>query len=787
NEGSREMKALLTKILGDLRRRRVQTIVIFVIVALTAGVGTLGIQVLNSSSAPFDHVFEQNAGAHLQAVFDGQVVTPDQLAATSTLPNVTSSAGPWPSSAVPFANGTTKALLLVLGRSDPGGPVDRLQIVAGRWATQPGEIVLTRSFATASQLSVGSQLTAINRLDKPRLTVVGEVIDIDEADASSITSQTLQFAWVAPSQVAGLLGQTDHLDYVMLFRFRQAANDAQLQKNTQEIAAALPPHAVKATLTSLAIKQSFTSYSGFLLGFLLAFAAFALGAVALIIANVVTGAVLASYREIGILKALGFTPGQVVLTFVGQMLLPTLAGCIVGVPLGVLGSIPVLNSSYQALNLPATTLVSPLLAVLTTFGILVVVALFATFPALRAGLLNPIVAITRGTTPGAGRRSLLSTLLQRLRLPRTLSLGAGDAFARPLRGLLTALAVLIAVITLTFAFGLQSIFQELGTVPGGWAQPDISITRYGAYPDSALMQTVQAQPQTARVVAYTSDEALIPGLSSPVSIVPMRGSSAADGYLISQGRWFSGPEEAVGGLAFAQEAHLTVGDSFTAVVNAHVLHLRLVGIYFDVNSFGRVLRFDWSSYLEAAPAAQPTAYAITLHPGTDFPAYARRVSASAPDSLSVQAKTPSSDSSIAIFNAVIAGLALVLAVIAVAGVFNTVLLNTRERTRDIATLKALGMSPGQVVGMVVSSAFVLGVLGSVLGIPLGIWLHHTLLDRLTTSVGEPFPAAVYQGAFHNVALLLLLGLGGLTATLLGAAVPARSAARHSIVEVLRAE
>ena len=778
------MSALLTKILGDLRRRRVQAIIIFIIVTLTAGVGTLGIEILSGASAPFDQAFEQQAGAHLQVAFDGRVVTPDQLAATTALPDVTASAGPWPGSILPFANGTVKVLLRVLGRADPGGPVDRLQIVAGRWATQPGEIVLTRSFAEASQLSVGSQLTAISRLDKPRLSVVGEVIDIDEADASL---QSLQFAWVAPSQVAGLLGPNDHTDYVMLFRFRQAATAADLQQDTQEIENALPPNAVLDTLTYLAVRQIFTLNSTIILGFLLAFAAFALGAVALIIANVVTGAVLASYREIGIIKSLGFTPGQVVLTFVGQMLIPTLAGCIVGAPLGVLGSIPILNSSYQALDLPAATLVGPLPALITALGILAVVALFAFFPALRAGLLKPIAAITKGTAPGPQRRSRLANLLQRLHLSRALSLGAGDAFARPLRGLLTALAVLIAVATLTFAFGLESTFQQLANVPGLFGQPDVSVTRYGAYPDSTLMQTLQAQPETARVVAYTFDSASVPGVSNPVATEPMRGNSAADGYLLSAGRWFSGPGEAVGGLPFAQEAHLALGETFTATVNNYPLRLRLVGIYYDTNNFGRDLRFDWSSYLEAVPTAQPTFYAITLRPGADPQAYAQRVSASAPDFLSVQPRPAGTPSLIAITDTVIVVLALVLGVIAVAGVFNTILLNTRERTQDIATLKALGMSPGQVVGMVVSSACVLGLLGGILGIPVGIWLHSTLLGLTTSAIGDPLPASFYQGAFSNPVLLVLLALGGIVAALLGAALPARSAARRSVVEVLRAE
>jgi putative ABC transport system permease protein len=779
------MSALLTKILGDLRRRRLQAVVIFIIVTLTAGVGTLGIEILNGASSPFDSAFEQNAGAHVQALFHNTVTNPDALAPTTHAPDVTASAGPWPSSILPFAYGTAKAYLRVVGRSDPGGPVDRLHLVAGHWATQPGEIVLTRSFAEEAQLSPGDRLTDISRLDKPALIIVGEVVDIDEADASLMTPQ---YAWVVPAQVAGLLPEGDAPDYIMLYRFRQAATAAQLQQDIQEITAAAPPNSVASTLTYLVVKQIFTLNSTIILGTLLAFAAFALGAVALIIANVVTGAVLASYREIGIIKALGFTPGQVVMTFVGQVGLPTLAGCILGVPLGVLGSIPILDSSYQALDLPSSTLISVWPALGAMLGILLVVGICAALPALRAGLLKPITAITRGTAPGPQRRSLLSALLQRLRLPRSLSLGAGDAFARPLRGLLTTLAVLVAVATLTFAFGLQASFQRFLTIPGlGFAQPDVSVTRYGAYPDSTLMQTLQAQPETARVVASAFVVVTVPGLSSPVNSQPMRGSSASDGYLLSQGRWFSGPGEAVGGLAFVREAHLKVGDSFTATVNNHTLHLRLVGIYYDTNNFGRVLRFDWSSYLEAIPNAQPDFYSITLRPGADLQAYTQHVSASAPDFLGVQARSPGTPPLIAMLNAIIDVLVFVLVAIAIAGVFNTVLLNTRERTQDIATLKALGMSPGQVVGMVVASACVMGLLGGAFGIPLGIWLHHTLLDLSTSTVSDPLPASFYQGAFSNVAVLPLLALGGIAAALLGAALPARVAARHSVVEVLRAE
>ncbi|HLZ23283.1 MAG TPA: ABC transporter permease [Ktedonobacterales bacterium] len=775
------MRAVLTQIGGDLRRRRVQTFVVFIIVALAAGVGTLALEILSVSSAPYARAFAQDAGAHLDVQFDGQKVTTAQLSATAQLPDVTVTAGPWPLTTIPFEYGTAKAALNVIGRSDPGGALDHLHIVAGRWARQPGEIVLTQSFAEQAHLAPGDHIVALSRQDKPQFTVVGEVVDIEEADASLMSPQ---FSWVVPEQVASLLSPGNTLSYQMLYRFRHAATDAEIQRNTQEIASALPSGAIGSSLSYLLIESISNVTSTLVLTFLLAFSAFALGAAALIVANVVAGAVFASYRDIGVVKALGFTPGQVVVSFVGQMLIPGLAACVVGVALGLLGSGPVLDANAKALGVSGADLVTVPPGLVAALGALGVVVVAAALPALRGGRLRPVVALMRGVAPGSKRHSYLSGVLQRLRLPRTLSLGAGDAFARPVRGVLTALAVLIGVATLTFAFGLHTSLSRIANEPA--LNPDELVTRFGSYPDSQVMQILQAQPDTASVVAVAFTSVGVPGLGSPVGAIPMRGDSAKLGLQLLQGRWFAGPGEAVGGSAFVREAHLAVGDSFTATINGHDVPLRLVGVYFDTDNLGRVLRFDWSSYLQGDPSAQPDQYDILLRPGADPQAYARRVLANAPDFLSVVPRSPSGSPILGTIDAVLAVLAAVLAVIAVVGVFNTALLSTRERVRDTATLKTLGMTPGQVVAMVASSAGVLGVVGAALGIPAGLWLHQALLMLMGSIVNDPFPPDLSQGVF-TLTILLALTLIGVVAAVLGAALPAIWAARQPAAEVLRAE
>ena len=65
--------------------------------------------------------------------------------------------------------------------------------------------------------------------------------------------------------------------------------------------------------------------------FLVAFGVLGLVMSVLIIGIVVSGAVGAGTRRIGILKALGFTPAQVVRAYVAQALIPAAVGTVLGV------------------------------------------------------------------------------------------------------------------------------------------------------------------------------------------------------------------------------------------------------------------------------------------------------------------------------------------------------------------------------------------------------------------------------------------------------------------------
>ncbi|MEU6759950.1 ABC transporter permease [Streptomyces sp. NPDC046685] len=180
------------------------------------------------------------------------------------------------------------------------------------------------------------------------------------------------------------------------------------------------------------------------------------------------------------------------------------------------------------------------------------------------------------------------------------------------------------------------------------------------------------------------------------------------------------------------------------------------------------------------PDARAVEYAVRLAPGADARAYAAAVEAADPGlSATVGTSQNAATTTVVGFSTVFT---VLLTVVAALGVFNTVLLNTRERRRDLGMLKSIGMTPRQVVAMTVTSVAGLGVAGGLLGIPLGVAAHRLVVDHVGV---VDFPESM-KDVWHAPQLAAML-LAGVAIAVLGALVPARSAARMTIAAALHTE
>lgn len=764
---ARPLSAVWTVARAGVRRRRLQTVSIALVVALATTTLIFGLGLVTRAGSLFDDAFERAAGAHATARFDPAGVSPGQLAATATAPGVTAAAGPFPVATFPAVGGPGRAFsLVVAGRQDPGGPVDRLSVTAGRWVSAPGEVVLSGS--PSAGLGLGAVLSSSGR---PELTVVGF--------ATSATGGV--GGWVTPAQFETVRPEA----YQMLYRFDRAADSPEVQRSLARATAGLP---MTGNESYLATRQAFQERFQEMIPFVGVFGLLAVAVSVFIVGNVVSGAVVAGFRHIGVMKSLGFTPGQVTSGYVLMVAVPAAAGCVVGVVAG--GAVAARTAAGLAgsFQLPSAGGVSALLAVAAGAGVLALVALAALVPASRAGRLPAVQAISAGTVSRAGRGRGPQRRLARTRLPAPVALGLSLPFARPARTALTLAGLCLGVTAVTMGLGLHQTVMRIGLADTeGHTSVKVGVdpgvpeeSRPGQEEVTAFARSL---PGTAAVMSQGNLTATIPGLPSQMTVEGYLGDYGPFlGDNLVRGRWFAAPGEVVPAEGFLRLHGLDVGDELVLSAGGTETKVRIVGSFAhpDIDR----LMLDAATFPRPGLLSMSAAVSVIVEPGLDPAAYVARANAVMPPGMRARISAPDLGNG-AVLSTLFLVFSVVICVAAAIGVVNSVVLSTRERSRDLGVLKAIGMAPGQVVLMMLVSMASLGLAGGVAGVPLGVLAHHAVVDYTGGLLGSGMARSWID--VYSWPLLVPLAAAGALLAVVGAWPPSVRAAAMPTASVLRSE
>lgn len=814
------MGAVTTKTFADLRRRRLQSFALALVLFLAAATATLALDVLVASHDPFDRAFDAASGAHLVVEYDGTI--PDaQLASTAAAAGVTAAAGPWPviRGALEHPKGGLILDQAFSGRPAPSADasIDRVVIDAGRWWSAPGEVVLGGNTARLLQKSLGSTVTlhSAPATDKGASGAgAGAVTVAPEGGPSSTTDNpgkalTLTIvgiaesvstpdvaAWVSPVDITTLTGPSPTSakpTKEMLYRVDPAGSETNLVAALSRITRDLPSTAVVDRSSYLDQRTSVNRTADLYVPVLLAFSAFALLAAAFSIGNLVSGTVLTGYRDIGIMKAVGYTPVQVTATLLGQILVPSAIGAICGVVVGAVASQPVITQTTESFGLPAAVTLFPavLVAVLAVaLGVAIVAALL---PAIHAGRLDTVDAIARGTMPparGIGARLRRLGFGAPVRLPVRLGLTSG--LAHPGRAAMTLGALVVGVAAVTFTLGMNvSLLRIEGQLQRNEASPVRAESGGpgGQVDPATISAAIADMPETGRSVGLGQVDVTVPGAGT-VPFVGYDGDASWIGYALINGRWMSGPGEVVATTNLFRRTGAHVGDTIQVSAGGRSIPVVLVGEVFDLGKESpdnTVLRGSWTDVLRLVPTATIDQWEMQPRTGVSAHDYRSAVVDATGRSLPVSTVSDStSDAGFLLFLSVVTILGIVLVVMSVGGVFNTVLLETRHRAREIAILKAIGLTPRSLIAMIEATVAPMAIAAGLIGVPIGLGLQRAVLGYMGETAARTAVPEVSLDVFGPFAILGL-ALTGLAIAAIGALVPAQRATRARIAPVLQAE
>ena len=822
-------------------RRLVQSAVIVGVLTASSAAAVLGLTLSTSANEGFNQEFTASHGADLAVTINAAKVTAAELARTRHLTGVIQAAGPYQEATIIVASGKTSFTsrgsgsgaagkpaggglsaqqLTVVGRASPSGPLDHIDANPGimkalthdrsRWPSRQGEISL--AMTEGIRLPLGSTITVTSAPGIPKLTIVGYGAQQELYDGG----------WVEPADIAALRAKGAPVREEMFYTFSHAATTAQISADLAELKRALPGGAIASSQSWLFFAHLTGGEQSVNTPFVVAFAILALVLAVLIVANVVSGAVVAGYRRIGVLKSIGFTPGQVTVTYLAQIGLPALAGIVAGTFLGGQWALPVIGfapAAGQHVSVPLWINLTALLSMGALTG------LAALVPALRAGRLPAVQAIAAGQAPRSSHGYGPHRLLGLLGMSRPVTIGLAAPFGRPARSAVTLAALTFGLTGVIMAAGLyasihkinHSALQGLGQVqvgtPGG--------RQYTLTPrqNAKILTAVRNQPGTLRYVAETDQTPTIvtpPGKCAPggggtgcpgaprsalavhvagrqnlvLEVHAYDGGSAWLGWPMASGHWPSGPRQADVDTAFLTATGRKVGDKITLIVNGRPVVVRIVGQVFAPGDPPSVLT-SWPALGGAAAGLAVSHYDVALRPGTSTGDYIRALTRALGPGY--DAYTPAGGSLAAQVNtSYFRLLALAVAILAGLGVLNSVLMAVRERVHDLGVFKAVGMTPRQTIIMIISWIIPPAIIAAAIALPVALSLEAALVQHLSASAFESRSGSgpTLPGSYVHVlgaADLSLLTLAGLVIAAVGALGPALWAATSRTITTLRAE
>jgi putative ABC transport system permease protein len=775
------MDAIGQKIKADIISRPAVSTLITVTIIASATLLTLALATLLNLGAPYDRTFEELNAAHLWLYFNRDQTRYRDIGQIEALPDVAESTGLQYSVRSRVRIGDTQVWTSLRAMPVDMPSVNQLLIQDGRYLSshQP-EILASKDLRDMYKLSVGDTVS-ITQLNGKQvdLSVIGLAYN---PTWDIYRNSQPPYLYVTEATLRELFPDEAGWDWSVGLRL---VNPNSVEKTLAKIEAMLHPDAINGHTDWRDVKDAAIFEARLSFIFLGAFSFFAILATILVVASSISSTVLSQFKQIGILKAVGFTQGQILALYLGQYVVFSLIGSPLGLLVGIALSPLPLRSVAASLS---TTFQPP-------FNILLVALVLSLVPAIvvgatvgsayRGAKANIIKAIAVGAEAPRKKPFWGIRMATRLGLPMIFVLGLNDVFARPFRSFLTGLNLTLGVIGIVFGLTLNETLNTYRADPSLLGVVyDASLTR-GETSDSRTQNILHRAPGVEAFYGECLIEAqTLEGHSFRVKAV--EGNPAAFPFKIPEGRFFQpNTYEAIAGKGLLDWLGLEVGDEITLVLDDRYERpttWRIVGQYLEPDNLGQLLIVSLPSVKRSVTYAKPDTYYLKLSPDADLVRLKQYLQPTPDADLNLTLITQVVPSAVRYLQLAIFALSGILIGIALVNVFNTSMLAMQEKVRVVGVLKTLGMTPAQVVAMVNTTAGFLGLVATALGVPLGLAFTRGLLSLLSRSRGFG-----EVNATLDLLYVVLLIPSMVLVSMAGSLIPGRKAARLSIVKVLRSE
>lgn len=768
------------KLLRDLLAQKGQVIAV---IAVTA----LGVLLYVSSAAAYRDLRNSYAATRTKLALarlhvDVDAPDADDLAKIRAIPGV-ATADTRMIAEVPVTHGAgeTHAALRVLSLPDAGEPaLDRVLVISGALPSDD-EVLLEKHFATVNRLDAGDSLIVGGRRSRVSGVAVSPEYLWVSRDANDFMPSPDQFGvgWMRSAAVQTL---SNHVRSQVLVQPTPSSDASRISDLVRSALGASRVISITKSEDLVGVKLMQMDVDGYreMAAF---FPIFFLGIGAFIIGSALARLVDAQRSIIGTLSALGVGRGAILTHYLSFAMALGLVGAVIGGALGAFAA-PALTQTYAAdLNIPFVT--SPFHADLVAEGLAMGLAISFVagfFPASRAMNLLPAVAMR----PAKPRVGGLVRVVRRVRMPLPVTLALRDILARPMRSLGTALGVSAAVVlVLSTGALIDSMKMTFSSLFDHARHYDDRIDFAAPVETQATLSHARALAGVRRVEAALVVPVVLTTATAHVDVLLQ--ALDDDAQLLQSvdangDRTPPGPRGLTLTRAAAKKLHLAIGDDVRVepvARNAPAVDLRVTG--FADAAMGNTANARIADVARAWRLDDlTTTVLVQSDPGAAHRTWRELVTAF-PNALRIEDATRTRTQFDALMGLGWVMLLAMLAfgsVLAAAILFNTATLTILERRRELATLRALGLTMREITTALTIEHALVAIAGLAIGMPLAIGAAKLMLHS--------FASELFALPFVLAPSTVALALGGVFVIVLVAQWPALvRVARASLAESVR--
>jgi ABC-type lipoprotein release transport system permease subunit len=465
---------------GDVRHRPTSAVLLVLAIMTAATTLTLGLALAGTSNQPYQQTRALTAGPDIVAeVSPPQAVggPPADVASLTALTHtsgVVAHSGPYPFTFATLVANGRKAGARVEGRDQAAAPVDQPKLTQGRWV-RPGEVVLERSFADELGVSVGGQVTLNGRSFRvagvavtAASTLLYPHICFSDCDLSTteLARKVPGQVWMTRADAVSLATAAEPLSYTLNLKLANSSDadafaNAYDSSNTSASAPSLNSwENISFNAANLVRNEQRVLLIGSWLLGLLAVAS---------VAVLVGGRMAEQTHRVGLLKAVGSTPGLVAAVLLTEHLILAVVAAALGLLIGWQVA-PLLTRPGAALlgsaGAPPVTVATIAIVVVVALAVAAVATLV---PAIRAARTSTVRALADSARPPRRRARVIAATA---RLPVPLLFGLRVAARRPRRIVLNVISIAITATGIVAVLLVHAGYDASLGAHAGLANPE---------------------------------------------------------------------------------------------------------------------------------------------------------------------------------------------------------------------------------------------------------------------------------------------------------------------------